>query len=244
MLDANYFVEAKVLSWGTTACVHRAQHIASGRPVVVKSTKLNSAASWREAALLRSLRHRCIVTCLGAFEDDTDVHVVLENCSGGDLFDLIKDRGRLDEATAKSAMHSLLSALAYCHERGVSHRDVKPENIGLTHTGEQAGRALELKLLDFGAACAFSDQQNQVVGTIKYIAPEVLVSNYRGGSCDVWGAGVSLFVMLSGGATPTWCMHCSRCCYHCARPLPCFRCSNDSRTLLTISHCPHRHRLA
>ena len=105
----------------------------------------------------------------------------------------------MTEQDAAYVVRQLLSAITYCHSKGVVHRDLKPENILIESIGED-GR-INIKVIDFGAALFFAPETkiSETLGTPYYIAPEVLLGNYNE-KCDVWSIGVILFILLSGTA--------------------------------------------
>ena len=114
------------------------------------------------------------------------------------MFDELIKRKHLKERDAAYIMKQVLSAITYCHAKGVVHRDLKPENIlidSINPTGE-----INVKLIDFGTALFFSPssaRMKEILGTPYYIAPEVIEGNYSE-KCDMWSAGVILFILLSG----------------------------------------------
>lgn len=105
----------------------------------------------------------------------------------------------MTEQDAAYIIRQVLSAITYCHSKGVVHRDLKPENI-LIDSIQENGK-INIKVIDFGAALFFSPRTkfSETLGTPYYIAPEVLLGNYTE-KCDVWSIGVILFIMLSGTA--------------------------------------------
>lgn len=106
----------------------------------------------KEVASLRLLSpHPSIVALQDTFEDEQNVHLVMELCRGGDLFDRIVEGGAYQEASAARLCKALAEALLHCHTHGIVHRDIKPENILLTGKG----RDHEIKLVDFGVATFF-----------------------------------------------------------------------------------------
>ncbi|XP_010934324.2 phosphoenolpyruvate carboxylase kinase 2-like [Elaeis guineensis] len=128
------------------------------------------------------------------YEDEEWLHVVMELCPGPDLFDRISGRGEpLSEAEAAVVMAQLMEAVAVCHQRGVAHRDIKPDNVLFDRVGG-------LKLADFGSAECFGDGRPMrgLVGTPYYVAPEVVAGRDYDEKVDVWSAGVVLYIMLSG----------------------------------------------
>ena len=103
----------------------------------------------------------------------------------------------MSEQDAAYIIRQLLSAVTYCHSRGVVHRDLKPENIlidSITKTGK-----INIKIIDFGSALFIPPDAKitELLGTPYYIAPEVLKGNYNE-KCDVWSIGIILFILLSG----------------------------------------------
>lgn len=173
----------------------------SGQQLACKSvSKSNSDALSHirtEIAMLERLRgHPNIITCHGHYEDEEQVHLAMDLCEGGDLFEYLQEKGPLSERDAAQVMRVVVFALTFCHERGVMHRDLKPENILFSRRHRSFG---ELKLADFGASADFSPRRifNDVEGTPCYLAPEVL-SGSHDEKVDLWSLGVLLHVILCG----------------------------------------------
>eukprot|EP00798_Chlamydomonas_sp_ICE-L_P012168 gene12168-15284_t len=151
--------------------------------------------------------HPSILKLHEVYEDDQEIHLVMELCKGGDWFEELVSRGTYTEGQAASTMRTLLEALAYCHSLGVVHRDIKPENILLVdsvavpgaHASTLATETPAIKLADFGLSSFIGDGEmlHDTVGTSYYVAPEVLDGCYDK-SCDIWSCGVSLFIVLGG----------------------------------------------
>ncbi len=150
----------------------------------------------QEINILRRLDHPNIVKLFEVFDETAYIYLVLELCTGGELFDRIVRLGHFGEQEAQAIFTDIMYALAYCHERGVVHRDVKPENfIYLSRD-----LPTPLKVIDFGLSYQLTSRSQvmtSVVGTSYYIAPEVLEGCYTAG-CDVWSAGVVLYILLTG----------------------------------------------
>ncbi|KAI6685444.1 hypothetical protein NL676_031357 [Syzygium grande] len=129
----------------------------------------------------------------GAYEDKHSVRLVMELCAGGELFDRIIAPGELHGATIVQIVHS-------CHSMGVIHRDLKPKNFLLLNKDEDS----PLKATDFGLSVFFKpgDTFQDVVGSVYYIAPEVLKRKY-GPEVDTWSVGVMLYILLCG-VPPFW----------------------------------------
>ncbi|ONM56359.1 Calcium-dependent protein kinase 24 [Zea mays] len=141
------------------------------------------------------------VACLReACEDDDGVHLVMELCEGGELFDRIFERKHYSERAAAKLARTIVEVVQLCHENGVMHRDLKPENFLFVNKSEES----PLKAIDFGLSVFFKpgDRFTEVVGSGCYMAPEVLKRSY-GPEIDVWSAGVILHILLCG-FPPFW----------------------------------------
>ncbi len=147
-----------------------------------------------EVKILSKLDHPNIIKFYEFFEDSRKLYIVSEICEGGELFDRIQAKKKFDESDARLIMKQLLSAVKFCHIHGIIHRDLKPENVVFTDEGFNS-----LKVIDFGASIQYSINSviREKIGTPYYIAPEVLKRNYDK-KCDVWSAGVMLYILLSG----------------------------------------------
>lgn len=147
-------------------------------------------------ALKKVGQHPCIAGLTGALQSEANVYFFMELAKGKELFDFIKIRQQnstpvRQEAIAQVAS-SISSALAHCHEVGICHRDVKPENIIID-------KDYSAKLIDFGCACPRFELGNQLVGTIPFIAPELFLDSASDGApADVWSLAVVLIEMLHG----------------------------------------------
>lgn len=141
-----------------------------------------------------------IVEFKGAFEDRQSVHLVMELCAGGELFDRIIARGHYSERAAADLIRQIVNVVSICHFMGVMHRDLKPENFLLSSKDENA----MLKATDFGLSVFLEEGKvyRDIVGSAYYVAPEVLRRSY-GKEADVWSAGVILYILLSG-VPPFW----------------------------------------
>lgn len=155
----------------------------------------------REVEIMRHLpKHQNIVTLKDTYEDDQAVHLVMELCEGGELFDRIVARGHYTERAAAAVTRTIVEVIQMCHKHGVMHRDLKPENFLFANKKETAA----LKAIDFGLSIFFKpgERFNEIVGSPYYMAPEVLKRNY-GPEVDVWSAGVILYILLCG-VPPFW----------------------------------------
>lgn len=126
-----------------------------------------------EFKMLKELDHPNIMRMFEFFEDEKRYYVISELCKGGELFDEMQKRGRFTEKDCAIIIKQILTATNHFHKNGICHRDIKPENIMM----EDMKRLDQLKLIDLGTACRFSDKNptmKEKRGTPYYIAPEVL----------------------------------------------------------------------
>lgn len=155
----------------------------------------------REVEIMKHLpNHPNIVSLKDTYEDDSAVHIVMELCEGGELFDRIVAKGHYTERAAAVVMKTIVEVVQMCHRHGVMHRDLKPENFLFANKKETA----PLKAIDFGLSVFFKpgERFNEIVGSPYYMAPEVLKRNY-GQEVDIWSAGVILYILLCG-VPPFW----------------------------------------
>lgn len=148
-----------------------------------------------EVEILKTLNHPNIIKIYEIIEEPRRLHIITELCTGGELYENIIACKRLTENKAAYYMQQLLSAVSYCHSHGIVHRDLKPENLLLQSDAPDA----PLKVIDFGTSRRFTTAKalTKFVGTVYYIAPEVLKEQYDE-KCDVWSCGVILYIMLCG----------------------------------------------
>ncbi|XP_009781200.1 calcium-dependent protein kinase 13 [Nicotiana tabacum] len=155
----------------------------------------------REVAIMKHLpRDSSIVRLKEACEDENAVHLVMELCEGGELFDRIVARGHYTERAAAAVTRTIVEVVQLCHKHGVIHRDLKPENFLYANKKENS----PLKAIDFGLSIFYKpgEKFSEIVGSPYYMAPEVLKRNY-GPEIDIWSAGVILYILLCG-VPPFW----------------------------------------
>jgi len=202
-LSSDYAVQ-EVLGQGGFAIVNRCLHIPTGQSRAVKAVhksglsyeQIDPKYRLKEIKILRTLDHPNIMRCYELFEDRSRFYIVMELCTGGELFDTISKRRVMTECDAAKVMFQLLSCVAYCHDKKVIHRDLKPENILVEDTDGE----LNIKVADFGSSCFIDPHAKQTgcFGSAYYIAPEVVDGQAYNEKCDLWSCGIILFIMLTG----------------------------------------------
>eukprot|EP01012_Entosiphon_sulcatum_P010433 TRINITY_DN16098_c0_g1_i1.p1 TRINITY_DN16098_c0_g1~~TRINITY_DN16098_c0_g1_i1.p1 ORF type:complete len:507 (+),score=92.19 TRINITY_DN16098_c0_g1_i1:61-1581(+) len=203
-------------SYGTVfRCIHRAtkEHLAVK---IIDKTKLNASSlqdTINETSILGDLQHEYIVRQKEVFQNQHSIFIVLELIRGGDLFQMITKLSYYNEAVAAALMRRFLMGLAFCHAKGVAHRDLKPDNLLLAQPLPEGKINWEahketlsgVKIADFGFAVrSDSNTLTKCCGTPYYLAPEILKCGFYksgppyGRQCDVWSAGVIAYVLLCG----------------------------------------------
>jgi serine/threonine protein kinase len=209
-----YIVDPRILGSGYHGSVRECIDRETGMRYAVKRIRKSDArvrheCIARETIHLREMKHTGIAGLVDVYEDSKYVHLVMDLCKGGELFDKIveksshsKSSSSIDgvacftEGEAARIVYQILNAVCYMHRHGVVHRDLKPENILF----ETADADSPVKIIDFGLArkhAARDAPMSNVAGTPYYIAPEVLRRKYDR-SCDMWSVGVITYVLLCG----------------------------------------------
>lgn len=199
----DFYTFDRVLGKGNFGVVHLVFDKKTKEPYACKSISKRKLVTpediedvRREVQILLHLAgHANVVQLFGAYEDKSYIHLVMECCAGGELFDRIADRGHFSEKAAADVMRTIVSVVNHCHTMNVIHRDLKPENFLLSSKGEKA----IIKATDFGLSRFFKegDSMDEIVGSPFYVAPEVLQRRY-GKEADIWSCGVILYILLCG----------------------------------------------
>ena len=150
----------------------------------------------QEVAIMKSLKHTNIVEFIDFFEEEKFFYVVLEFLEGGELFDRIVKKNFYNEKEARDVVKVILDGMKYCHDKGIAHRDMKPENLLLTSKEDDSF----VKIADFGFAIHGVQQgdRDTQCGTPGFVAPEVLQNKSYDKSVDMWSIGVITFIVLGG----------------------------------------------
>ncbi|KAJ9154234.1 hypothetical protein P3X46_027590 [Hevea brasiliensis] len=199
----NRYELGRLLGRGSFAKVYAARSLMDNKPVAIKiidkTRTVDAAMEPRiicEISAMRRLQHHPnILKIHEVMATKTKIYLVVELALGGELFSKVLQRGKLKESTARRYFQQLVSALHFCHQNGVAHRDVKPQNLLLDENGS-------LKVSDFGLSALAEAQNGGVLqtacGTPAFTAPEVMARlGYDGAKVDAWSCGVILFFLLS-----------------------------------------------
>jgi len=201
-LEDFYDVEKTILGEGSYGSVQKCTFKDTGQWRAVKGINKalvkNTDQFREEVAIMRLLDHPNIVRLYETFEDTRTVYLVLELCTGGELFDRIVADGKFSEQVGAYCVQSMLRAINYMHQNYIMHRDLKPENWLLAES-KVAICDTDLKLIDFGLSKRFQPGEfvSTKAGTPYYVAPEVLDGRYAEKS-DVWSIGVIMYILLCG----------------------------------------------
>lgn len=182
---------------------------------IIEKSKVSNFERFKlEVEIMMRLDHPSILRLYDYFEDEKRVYLVLELCTGGELFDRIILNKYYSEENARTIFRQMVTGIIYCHLSNVCHRDLKPENFIMISKNDP----FSLKMIDFGLSRTFGEplsdktadsnngsrrrRQTKAVlktkaGTPFYIAPEVLTGKYNE-KCDVWSLGVILYILLCG----------------------------------------------
>lgn len=237
-----HFLLTRTLGRGAFGTVYEAYDTQYGGTYAIKRVSLIGVSGaekeimHREIQLLQRLRHRHVVKYVGAIRGHESLNIILEYCQRGSVTNVLnKEFGKRTrpEAAVASCAYQVLLGLAYLHERGVIHRDIKGANILMNDAGV-------IKLADFGVATRLTGAQgvktHSVVGTPYWMAPEIIQMNsLQSPACDVWSVGCTIIELLTG-RPPFYDLNPMTALYQIVRsphpPLP----SNCSPQLLSFLH--------
>nr|XP_043891681.1 death-associated protein kinase 2 isoform X2 [Solea senegalensis] len=153
----------------------------------------------REVSILQELQHANVISLHDVFENRTDVVLILELVSGGELFDFLAQKETLSEEEATQFIKQVLDGVLYLHTKRIAHFDLKPENIMLLDRNIPLPR---IKLIDFGLAHRIETgtEFKNIFGTPEFVAPEIVNYEPLGLEADMWSIGVITYILLSGAS--------------------------------------------
>uniref|UniRef100_A0A674BNF9 non-specific serine/threonine protein kinase n=1 Tax=Salmo trutta TaxID=8032 RepID=A0A674BNF9_SALTR len=175
----------KTIGKGNFAKVKLARHVLTGKEVAVKiidKTQLNSSSLQK------------VVKLFEVIETEKTLYLIMEYASGGEVFDYLVAHGRMKEKEARAKFRQIVSAVQYCHQKCIVHRDLKAENLLLDAD-------MNIKIADFGFSNEFTmgNKLDTFCGSPPYAAPELFQGKkYDGPEVDVWSLGVILYTLVSG----------------------------------------------
>uniref|UniRef100_A0A4W6D260 MAP/microtubule affinity-regulating kinase 3 n=1 Tax=Lates calcarifer TaxID=8187 RepID=A0A4W6D260_LATCA len=190
----------KTIGKGNFAKVKLARHILTGREVAIKiidKTQLNPTSLqklFREVRIMKTLNHPNIVQLFEVIETEKTLYLIMEYASGGEVFDYLVAHGRMKEKEARAKFRQIVSAVHYCHQKNIVHRDLKAENLLLDADSN-------IKIADFGFSNEFTagSKLDTFCGSPPYAAPELFQGKkYDGPEVDIWSLGVILYTLVSG----------------------------------------------
>uniref|UniRef100_A0A672G1K5 non-specific serine/threonine protein kinase n=1 Tax=Salarias fasciatus TaxID=181472 RepID=A0A672G1K5_SALFA len=172
----------KTIGKGNFAKVKLARHVLTGKEL------------FREVRIMKMLNHPNIVKLFEVIETEKTLYLVMEYASGGEVFDYLVAHGRMKEKEARAKFRQIVSAVQYCHQKCIVHRDLKAENLLLDAD-------MNIKIADFGFSNEFTlgNKLDTFCGSPPYAAPELFQGKkYDGPEVDVWSLGVILYTLVSG----------------------------------------------
>ncbi|XP_016365565.1 death-associated protein kinase 3-like [Sinocyclocheilus rhinocerous] len=204
-----YYEMEEELGSGQFAIVRKCKEKSTGTEYAAKFIKKRRLSSSRrgvsreeierEVNILREIQHSNIITLHDIFENKTDVILILELVSGGELFDFLAEKESLTEEEATQFLKQILDGVHYLHSKRIAHFDLKPENIMLLDKNVPNPR---IKLIDFGIAHQIKDgnEFKNIFGTPEFVAPEIVNYEPLGLEADMWSIGVITYILLSGAS--------------------------------------------
>ncbi|KAL8570826.1 hypothetical protein ACOMHN_006975 [Nucella lapillus] len=194
----DFYAIGKELGRGATSCVFKCAHRGTGMNWAVKiiTKNVDKKVVSAEIGILLQMDDPYVIRLKEVFETPTQIFMILELVTGGELFDSIVSRGTYSEQDAAMALKDILSGVEYLHSRSVVHRDLKPENLLYESMTDQS----KLKIADFGLSRVIESEVklSTVCGTPGYCAPEVLLGKEYNEAADLWSVGVIAYILLCG----------------------------------------------
>uniref|UniRef100_A0A8C1VV56 Mitogen-activated protein kinase kinase kinase 1 n=1 Tax=Cyprinus carpio TaxID=7962 RepID=A0A8C1VV56_CYPCA len=211
--EGKEWLKGQQIGLGAFSSCYQAQDVGTGTLMAVKQVTYVRNTSSEQEEVVEALReeirmmgllnHPNIIRMLGATCEKNNYNLFVEWMAGGSVSHLLNKYGAFKEGVIINYTEQLLRGLAYLHENQIIHRDIKGANLLIDSTGQR------LRIADFGAAARLASKgtgagefQGQLLGTIAFMAPEVLRGQQYGRSCDVWSVGCAIIEMSC--AKPPW----------------------------------------
>ncbi|KAG5440253.1 hypothetical protein PCANB_001823 [Pneumocystis canis] len=202
----------RTLGRGSTSRVRLAKHSATGQLAAIKIVPKNitpepfksseseetvssfSHGIEREVVIMKLIDHPNVMRLYDVWENKNELYLILEYIEGGELFDYLVKKGKLEESEAVGYFRQIIAGVDYCHRFNICHRDLKPENLLLD-------KRRNIKIADFGMAALqpFDRLLETSCGSPHYASPEIVAGKiYHGAPSDIWSCGIILFALLTG----------------------------------------------
>ena len=217
-LITQYYEVIKKIGEAASAKVYKVKEKSTGFIRAMKQVEKSKLPDVKyfetEIIILTLLDHPNIVRLFEVFEDQKNFYLIMELCTGGNLLTKMNNN-KYKEKKAAIIMEQIVSAIAYCHERGICHRDLKPQNILFCDESSNS----QIKVVDFGIGKIFDPsltnlqseinnsennhklkKMDSTIGTMYFFSPEVIKGSYNE-KCDIWSLGIILYFMLCGYPT-------------------------------------------
>ncbi|XP_026074971.1 mitogen-activated protein kinase kinase kinase 1-like isoform X1 [Carassius auratus] len=211
--EGKEWLKGQQIGLGAFSSCYQAQDVGTGTLMAVKQVTYVRNTSSEQEEVVEALReeirmmgllnHPNIIRMLGATCEKNNYNLFVEWMAGGSVSHLLNKYGAFKEGVIINYTEQLLRGLSYLHENQIIHRDIKGANLLIDSTGQR------LRIADFGAAARLASKgtgagefQGQLLGTIAFMAPEVLRGQQYGRSCDVWSVGCAIIEMSC--AKPPW----------------------------------------
>lgn len=196
-----HYIIGKTIGEGTFGKVKLGTHILTGDKVAVKileKERITDVADVervsREIHILKLIRHPNIIQLYEIIETPKQLYLIMEYANGGELFDYIVKKHKIEENEACKFFQQIISGIEYIHKLKIVHRDMKPENLLLDHNNQ-------IKIVDFGLSNTFKDNEllKTAWGSPCYASPEMIAGKaYVGPNADIWSWGIILYALVWG----------------------------------------------
>ena len=195
------YIIKETIGKGTFSTVKLGENVKTKQKVAIKilnkekiKAKEDLNRIKREIKILSMMDHPNIIKTYKITENEKNYYIIMEYCNGGELFNYIVEKEKLEEDEASMFFYQLINALDYIHSLGIAHRDLKPENLLLIENKI-------IKIIDFGLSNFFNGEKDLETpcGSPSYASPEIIKGeHYNGFSIDIWASGIIMFAMLCG----------------------------------------------